>query len=55
MMAEVHQKMAGKEIRDIRPKRRPSPQARVDETGISAEARALMERRAQAEKRSGHA
>ena len=44
LMADFHQKMAGKEIRDIRPKRRPSPQARVDETGISAEARALMAR-----------
>lgn len=37
-------------VRQVKP-----PQARVDETGISAEARALMERRAQAEKRSGHA
>lgn len=46
MLADFRQKMADKDIRDIRPKRRPSPQARVDETGISAEARALLARQA---------
>ena len=47
MLADFHQKMAGKDtFRDIRAKRRPSPQARVDATGISAEARALLARQA---------
>lgn len=47
LMAEFHQRMTGKDtFRDIRAKRRPSPQARVDETGISAEARALLARQA---------
>lgn len=47
MMDDFRQRMAAKDgIRDIRPKRRPSPQARVDETGISAEARALLARQA---------
>ena len=56
MMEDTLGKLAGMDMlgrtknRQVRP-----PQARVDETGISAEARALMERRAQDEKRSGHA
>lgn len=45
MLADFRMKMAEKDtFRDIRAKIRPSPQARVDETGISAEARALMAR-----------
>lgn len=56
MMEDTLGKLAGMDmlgrtkVRQVKP-----PQARVDEAGISAEARALMERRAQAEKRSGHA
>src|SRR5690606_40000802 len=53
MLADFRLKMAEKDtFRDIRAKIRPSPQARVDETGISAEARALMAKTGRATRRA---
>lgn len=45
VLADFRQKMQAKDrLHQVALKRRPSPQAKVDETGISAESRALMER-----------
>lgn len=47
LMDDFRQCMSAKDgVRDTRSKRRPSPQARIDDTGISAEARALLARQA---------
>lgn len=45
MIADFRQQMQAKDrLREVAAKRRPSPQAKVDDTGVSPEARAMLQR-----------